>query len=428
MIQSNQISIFIFNLLYFFILIRVGKTSLIKMLLNTDYQDIYNETTDIVASNKKVNLSKNDIINEEFPYKEYSKIQLRIFDSPGKYDPLKLSKKFFIGMKALIILFDLTNEKSFKNIANFIEKAKNIFEEIRANNFSLDDITIKQPNSFNEMPIIIVGNKSDMENERKIKNEEIEQYNEDIIQKEKFSCLKYHEISVKDNKGIDGVFEDIFKYYFNRKIESICQTKKDEYKNNNKNDISLNEDKNKIKKPCLDKSIFVYHQMLDKMKKEIYLDMSSVKKENKNENDKNKALEEKINKLTNQLINENQLLKDKLNIIENKNSVLEQQIKLKDKEIQELKQKVNDLIISTKAINLKFKISNDNAKDEISIKAKVESKISEVLSTLYDIYPYIKNYNIKGFCLEGNENEKIDEMKTVNENNLVNGSLIVLIV
>jgi hypothetical protein len=251
----------------------------------------------------------------------------------------------------------------------------------------------------------------------------------DIKQKELFTCLKYHEISVKDNKGIDAVFEDIFKYYFNRKIDSICQTKNEEYKNiNNINDLNLNEENNKIKKPCLDKSIFVYHQMLDKMKKEIYIDMSSVKQGNKDEKDKNKALEEKINKLTNQFISENQLLKDKLNIIENKNISLEQQIKLKDKEIQELKQKINDLIISTKAINLKFKISSDNAKDEISIKAKGESKISEVLSTLYDIYPYIKNYNIKGFCLEGNENEKIDAMKTVNENNLVNGSLIVLMV
>ena len=399
------------------------------MFLNREYQDIYNETTDIVATNRKVNLSKNDIINEQFPYKEFSKIQLRVFDSPGKYDILNLNKKFFIGMNALIILFDITNENSFKNITNFIEKAKNIYEEIKAKNFSLNGDNIKQPDSFNEIPIIIIGNKSDMENERKIKKEEIEQYNKDIILKEKFTCLKYHEISVKDNKGIDGVFEDIFKYYFNRKIDSICQVKKDEYKNNNNiNDLSLNEDNNKIKKPCLDKSIFVYHQMLDKMKKEIYLDMSSVKQENKNENDKNKALEEKLNKLTNQLINENQLLKDKLNIIENKNSVLEQQIKLKDKEIQELKQKVNDIIISTKAINLKFKLSNDNAKDEISIRAKGESKLSEVLSTLYDIYPYIKNYNVKGFYLEGNEKEKIDEMKTVNENNLVNGSLIVLIV
>ena len=399
------------------------------MFLNREYQDIYNETTDIVATNRKVNLSKNDIINEQFPYKEFSKIQLRVFDSPGKYDILNLNKKFFIGMNALITLFDITNENSFKNITNCIEKAKNIYEEIKVKNFSLNGDNIKQPDSFNEIPIIIIGNKSDMENERKIKKEEIEQYNEDIILKEKFTCLKYHEISVKDNKGIYGVFEDIFKYYFNRKIDSICQVKKDEYKNNNNiNDLSLNEDNNKIKKPCLDKSIFVYHQMLDKMKKEIYLDMSSVKQENKNENDKNKALEEKLNKLTNQLINENQLLKDKLNIIENKNSVLEQQIKLKDKEIQELKQKVNDIIISTKAINLKFKLSNDNAKDEISIRAKGESKLSEVLSTLYDIYPYIKNYNVKGLYLEGNESEKIDEMKTVNGNNLVDGSLIVLIV
>ena len=57
-------------------------------------------------------------------------------------------------------------------------------------------------------------------------------------------------------------------------------------------------------------------------------------------------------------------------------------MKLKDKEIQELKKKLNDLIISTKVINLKFKFFNNNAKDEISIKAKGESKIYEVLSTL----------------------------------------------
>ena len=394
--------------------------------MNKEYQDIYNETTDIVAINRKVNLAKNDIINEQSPYKEYSTVQLRLFDSPGKYDPSKLNKKFFIGMKALIIVFDITNENSFKNLSSYIDKSKNLFEETKNNNFGVEENIIKQPNSFNEIPIIIVGNKSDMENERKIKNKEIEQYNKDIEQKEKFTCLKYHEISVKENKGLDSVFEDIFNYYFNRKIDSICQAKKEEYKNIN--DLSMNEENNKIKKPCLDKSIFVYHQMLDKMKKEIFLDISSVKQENKNEKDKNKVLEEKIDKLTNQFMSENQLLKDKLNIIESKNRDLEQQIKLKDKEIQELKQKVNDLIISTKAINLKFKISNENAKDEISIKAKGESKISEVLSTLYDIYPYIKNYNIKGFCLEGNENEKIDEMKTVNENKLVNGSLIVLIV
>ena len=47
---------------------------------------------------------------------------------------------------------------------------------------------------------------------------------------------------------------------------------------------------------------------------------------------------------------------------------------------------------------------------------------------LYELCPYINNMNIKGFCIEGKENEKIDEMKTVDENKLVNGSLIVLMV
>ena len=43
---------------------------------------------------------------------------------------------------------------------------------------------------------------------------------------------------------------------------------------------------------------------------------------------------------------------------------------------------------------------------------------------LYELCPSINDLNIKGFCLEGKENEIIEEMKTVNENKLVNGSLI----
>ena len=47
---------------------------------------------------------------------------------------------------------------------------------------------------------------------------------------------------------------------------------------------------------------------------------------------------------------------------------------------------------------------------------------------LYELCPDINDLNIKGFCVEGKENEMLDEMKTVNENHLVDGSLIVLIV
>ena len=46
----------------------------------------------------------------------------------------------------------------------------------------------------------------------------------------------------------------------------------------------------------------------------------------------------------------------------------------------------------------------------------------------FKIFILILKIIIKGIYLEGNENEKIDEMKTVNENKLVNDSLIFLII
>ena len=128
-------------------------------------------------------------------------------------------------------------------------------------------------------------------------------------------------------------------------------------------------------------------------------------------------------------INEIQKIKkEKIDVCENKNNELEKELKSKIEEIEQLKQKVNELILFKQDITLKFKISDENVKDEISINTKGGTKMSDVLSMLYGLCPYVKNLDIKGLCLEGNENEKIDEMKSVNENKLVNGSLIVLIV
>ena len=54
--------------------------------------------------------------------------------------------------------------------------------------------------------------------------------------------------------------------------------------------------------------------------------------------------------------------------------------------------------------------------------------MSEVISTLYELCPYLNNLKIKYFSLHEKENKKIDEIKTVSENKLTNGSTIYLIV
>ena len=138
-------------------------------------------------------------------------------------------------------------------------------------------------------------------------------------------------------------------------------------------------------------------------------------------------MEEKLDLITNDFNNEKNVLKEKLNLFENKTNELEKELKNKNKEIEDLKQQLNELILSGKDITLKFKINNENVKDEISINTKGETKIIDVIGMLYELCPYINKMDIKGFCLEG-KNEKIDEMKTVKENKLVNGSVIVLIV
>ena len=126
------------------------------MFLNREYQDIYNETTDIVATNRKVNLSKNDIINEKFPYKEYSKIQLRLFDSPGKYDPLDNTHgpKYTIGLKRDsqkernlsvpgVGTYNLTKDEDFKVPSYIISK-----EQRKNLNMNYSALNYPAPNKY----------------------------------------------------------------------------------------------------------------------------------------------------------------------------------------------------------------------------------------------------------------------------------------
>ena len=377
--------------------------------------------------------------NNKIPYPQYSKIQLRLFDCGGEGGANNINTRLFSGTKALIIIFDLTNPNTFQTLKKYIDISQNFFEKIKMGEINLEDKLIKQPENFKDIPLLIIGNKTDMVKERKIQKSQVDNFILNLNKDKNFTFIKYYEVSVKENLNIDILFQEIIFYYFNRKIDNPFLNKSNINQNNqNKINENLQEEKKekekekekqeKIKKPSLDKGMFVFHQMIDKMKKQVVLQINSLKEENAKEINKNKKLEEKIDLMANDFNNEKKELKEKLNLFENKTNQLEQEIKSKDKEIEDLKKQLNELILSTKEITLKFKINNENGNDEISINAKGETKISEVLAMLYELCPSINNMNIKGFCLEGKEDEKIDEMKTVNENKLVNGSLIVLLV
>ena len=402
------------------------------MYTKGNFNDAYKKTQGIDVTNKKITLlSEKD---ENKPYQQYSQIQLRLFDCGGEEGMDNINIKFVSGMKALIILFDITNSNSFLKVKEYIETSKNYFSKCKDEIINLEDKLITQPESFNDIPILIIGNKSDLAGQRKVNKEQVEDFILFLNKDENYSFINYYEISVKENSGIDIIFQDIIYNYFKRKIDStapgnlnIVPDDKNQNKIVDEAEGKEKEENEKVKKPSLDKGMLVYHQMIDKMKKKVILEINNLKEENKKEINKNKKLEEKLDLITNDFNNEKNVLKEKLNLFENKTNELEKELENKNKEIEDLKQQLNELIVSGKDITLKFKINNENVKDEISINTKGETKIIDVIGMLYELCPYINKMDIKGFCLEG-KNEKIDEMKTVKENKLVNGSVIVLIV
>lgn len=106
---------------------KVGKTSLKRSYLGFDFIDNYEMTIGVEVSNK--NLGKNF---------------LQIWDLGGQRGFQEVFGSHFASAEAAIIVFDITNPKSFENVNKWIEM-----------------ITIEKKQMI---PSVLVGNKSDLRN------------------------------------------------------------------------------------------------------------------------------------------------------------------------------------------------------------------------------------------------------------------------
>ena len=238
--------------------------------------------------------------------------------------------------------------------------------------------------------MLIIGNKIDLISERKLKNSEIQNYVNNLQKEKNLVYINYNQVSVKDNKNIESLYQEILFFYYQQRINTkIANNPKEEEKTSTP---TKSQEKNDKKKPNLKKNMVIFHQMLDQIKKPLIAEISRLKEENK---------------------------KDKLNM---------------EKKIQDIMNKVNKDKTTTKEkntneekkedLNLKFKMKDNS--DVISIKAKRDSKLFEILNMLCELCPGMENLKIKGFSVEGKKDMKIDEMKTVSENKLEDNTILII--
>ncbi|MHA2179883.1 MAG: GTP-binding protein [Promethearchaeota archaeon] len=148
----------------------VGKTALTLRFSKGFFTEDYKMTIGVDFHVKTISIDSN-----EGPIRS----KLQIWDTGGQERFSSIRPMYYRGSLGALLIFDLTNSSSFDHLPGWIE-------EVRAN--------VK-----NEIPLLLVGNKSDLVDQRAVSLEEINNFTRDFN-------LYYMETSAKTGEGVGDCF------------------------------------------------------------------------------------------------------------------------------------------------------------------------------------------------------------------------------
>ena len=144
----------------------VGKTCVISQYVSNEFNSESQQTTGAKYFSKEIELADKSI-------------KLDIWDTAGQQKFRSLCKLFIIDSKAIILIYDYTDENSFKEIKDYWYTTYKDYDAI----------------------FFVVANKCDLEN-KKVKDEEGKEFADSI-------GANFFSISAKDNIGISELFQKV---------------------------------------------------------------------------------------------------------------------------------------------------------------------------------------------------------------------------
>ena len=145
----------------------VGKSCFIIRYTDDTFQDVYLSTIGMDCKYKDINLENG------------KSIRLQIWDTAGQDRFRSLTKNLYKGASGIILIYDISNRKTFDNVKSWIESIK---EEVSS-----------------KVLIVLVGNKIDKIEEREVKKVE----GEDLAEELK---LPFYECSALTGENINNAF------------------------------------------------------------------------------------------------------------------------------------------------------------------------------------------------------------------------------
>ena len=147
----------------------VGKTNILSRYINNEFSLATQSTVGVEFGSKII--KKNDKL-----------IKLQIWDTAGQERYKSITSAYYKGSKGALVVYDISRKGTFENVDKWIEELK--------------------ANGSEDVLIMLVGNKSDLEDKREVKTEE-------VIKKAEQFKVAFCETSALDGKNIDHAFDNL---------------------------------------------------------------------------------------------------------------------------------------------------------------------------------------------------------------------------
>uniref|UniRef100_A0AC35EXJ7 Ras-related protein Rab-21 n=1 Tax=Panagrolaimus sp. PS1159 TaxID=55785 RepID=A0AC35EXJ7_9BILA len=158
----------------------VGKSSVLLRYIENKFNNKHLSTTQASFATRKLNIDGKDV-------------ELNIWDTAGQEKYHSLGPIYYRGSQGAILVYDITDERSFERIKNWVRELQEVLKGSAA--------------------LFVVGNKIDLEETRTISKETALQYAESVN-------ANYHECSAKENINIDSLFDNIAKVMLEREKDA----------------------------------------------------------------------------------------------------------------------------------------------------------------------------------------------------------------
>jgi len=152
---------------------KVGKTNLSNVFIGNKFDDEELSTIGVGNLIKKIDIK----------YKEKSKsISLKIWDTAGQERFKSVATQYIKSCDGLLIVYAVNDRTSFEKIEEWLKEVE------------------EKKNTNNKVPLVLIGNKIDLENERVVSKEEGEKL------AEKYN-IEFFECSAKKGINVNEAFQ-----------------------------------------------------------------------------------------------------------------------------------------------------------------------------------------------------------------------------